>query len=232
MIHSECVWQCVCLCVCVVAVNHLRFISSVTTSQTLWRAIMLYQQINDLAITGHNWLWNKGYNILSVSLQLFNTRCSSLLLVLLANSTCPLFTPYSYSPTSSSPSSEHFPQREPTAPSFPLSFERGIWKTGLVSTSLHHVQSSLMFTQLSRPFHCPSTSLSPSSCPTRLPLNARYVSALKHSITYHSPASFHFYLSPSKLFSSPPSCLRLTPLPLTFPLCLGVFLSWEMLYNL
>lgn len=78
----------------VVAVNHQRFISSVTTSQSLWRAIMLYQQINDLVITGHNWLWNKGYNMLSGSLQLLNTQSGSLLLVLRANSTCPLHAPY------------------------------------------------------------------------------------------------------------------------------------------
>lgn len=96
MLDCERVWLCVCLCV--VAVNHQRFISSVTTSQTLWRAIMLYQQINDLAITGHNWLWNKGYNILSVSLQLFNTPSCTLQLVLPENSTCPLFAPSSYFP--------------------------------------------------------------------------------------------------------------------------------------
>lgn len=99
------VWVCVCggggvslVWLCVVAVNHERFISSVTTSQTLWRAIMLYQQINDLAITGHNWLWNKEYNILSVSLRLLNTRFISWLLVLPGNSACPLFAPSSYSP--------------------------------------------------------------------------------------------------------------------------------------
>lgn len=50
------------------------------------------------------------------------------------------------------------------------------------------------------PFHRPSTSLSPSFCATRLPLQAHYVSALNHSIAYHIPTSFHFYLSLSNCF--------------------------------
>ncbi len=168
-----------CVCACVAAVNHLRFISSVTTTQTLWRAIMLYQQINDLAITGHNWLWNKGYNILSVSLQLFNTQSCSLLLVLPENSTCPLFAPSSYSPLPLLlPLS--ISQERTTAPSFPLSLERGIWKTGSVSASLHHTQSSrCLFSSPPSPpsLHLPFLSFSlllshPSSSPCLLCLSS------------------------------------------------------------
>lgn len=59
---------------------------------------MLYQQINDLVITGHNWLWNKGHDILSISFLLLNIQSCSLQLVLPEKSTCPLFAPASYSP--------------------------------------------------------------------------------------------------------------------------------------
>lgn len=164
---------------------------------------MLHQQINDLAIIDHNWLWNKGYNILSISLQLFNTHSCTVLLVLPDNSTCPLFGPSCYSPLPSL-----FPLRmsleRTTAPSFPLSLERGIWKPGSVSATLHHIQSSpCLFSSPTFPPSPPPPFL-PSFCPTAFLLMLTtclfLVSVLNHSIYYHSPASFHYYLSLSNCF--------------------------------
>lgn len=93
--------------------------------------------------------------------------------------------------TSSFPPSEHSLERT-TAPSFLLSLEQGIWKTGPASTPLHHIQSSqCLFSSLLFP---PSLHI--------LPLYTCYISA------YPSPASFHFYCISLHLFSSPPSwCL-------------------------
>lgn len=163
---------------------------------------MLYQQINDLAITGHNWLWNKGYNILSVSLQLVNSLSSSLLLVLTENSTCPVFAPSSYSP---------FPPVLPlsislewtNAPSFPLSSERGIWKTGSVSASLHHIQSSRCLFS-SPPFppslHLPFSLLlcHPPPSPSSLCLSSKPPASLITVIHL----SISIYLSPIVFFTT------------------------------
>lgn len=134
------------------AANHPRFISSVTTSQTNWHAIMLYQQINDSAITCHNWLWHKGCDILSVyaAAAALSALChfyywKTLLtpcLPLSRNSPLPPPLPLSTSP-----------ERGPLLLLAFYLWEQGIGKTDCVSAILHHIQSCPpsipMFIQLS-----------------------------------------------------------------------------------
>lgn len=172
---------------------------------------MLYQQINDLAITGHNWLWNKGYNILSVSLQLFNTLSCSLLLVLPENSACPLFAPSPYSPLPLLLPLSISLERT-TAPSFPLSSERGIWKNRLC---LHHSPSHSiipMFIQRSALSTVPPPPFLPPSVPpaflsmltvSQLLTTASLIAVLHLSITiYLPPIVFATILPPLDTFSS------------------------------
>lgn len=179
---------------------------------------MLYQQINDLAITGHNWLWNKGYNILSVSLQLFNTWSGFLLLVLPQNSTCPVYAPYSQLPlsipwrgqlllSSLYLSSEASGKQAPSPP---------------LSITFNHLNAYSAFCPFRLPPHfVPSPAFLFTLAISQLQTTASLITVLHLSI------SICF-----QLFSSPPSCLCLMRLPLTFPLCLRVFLSWRMLYSL
>lgn len=193
----------VCVCACVVALNHLRFISSVTTSQTLWRAIMLYQQINDLAITGHNWLWNTGSNILSISLLLFKRPCPGLCCCIMRELYLPPICLLFLFPISSPPSSEHFPGEA----SFPLSLAWGIWKTGRLR--LPPSRSIIpMFIQLSALSTGPPPSVFPSFCPAHLPLYACHLSALKPQLHLSQCHIFQFLSISLQLFFSPtPSCL-------------------------
>lgn len=169
---------------------------------------MPYQQITDLAITGHNWLWNKGYNILSVCLQLLNTLSGSLLLVLPDHSTCPLVAPFFLFPTSSSASCEHFPG-EHRCLLLPLYLRSGASGKQAPSppppiTFNHpHVYSAL------RP--PPPPFLHP-PCPTLLP-------QIGLGIAYHRPASFLFrsITPPHDCFPTIFLLLDAFP-PLTFPL--------------
>ncbi len=190
---------------------------------------MLYQQINDLAITGHNWLWNKGYNILSISLQLFSTLFCSLLLVLPESSTCPLFAPSFHSPLPLLFPLSTSLERTTTAPSVPLSSEEDIWKTGSVFATLHHIQSSPCL--FSSPPFPPSLS-TPFSLLLSHPPSSPCLLCISSEPQHHlSQSCISPYLSISpQLSSSLPSCLCLKPLALSFPLCLKVFLSWKMQY--
>lgn len=95
----------------------------------------------------------------------------SLPLLLLENSTYPLFAPLSQFPTSSSTSSEHIPGERTTAPSCLLSLRARHWENRLClrhspshsiippPASLPHVYSAL------RPFQRPSASISHSLVP-------------------------------------------------------------------
>lgn len=64
------VYKAVFECAYMAAVNHLRFISSVTTGKP-------YQQISDLVITAHNWSQKKGHDTLSLYFLLL-TPCPAL----------------------------------------------------------------------------------------------------------------------------------------------------------
>lgn len=170
---------------------------------------------------------------MSISLQLFSTLSCSLLPAVAKNTTCPLFAPSFYSLTSSSPSSEHVPGENTTAPSFPLSSEWDIWKTGSVFATLNHIQSSpCLFS--SPPF--PSSLCIPFSLLLSRPPSVSCLLCLSSEPQHHLSQSCIFPFPSLFLslwfFSSPPSCLCLKPLTLTFPLCLKVFLSWKMQYHL
>ena len=136
---------------------------------------------------------------------------------------CPL-SPF---PASSSPLLLSRSLERTTAPSFPLSLEGGIWKTGSVSATLYHIQSSACLFS-SPPF---PPSLSPSLCPARLPLLCSPCLSSSPQRRLSQSCIFPFLSISPQLFSSPPSCRRLTLFPLTFPLCLGGFLSWKMQYH-
>lgn len=129
---------------------------------------MLYQQINDSAITGHNWLWRKGLRY-TVRLRCGCSPSCSLPLLLLENSTYPLFAPLSQFPTSSSTSSEHVPGERTTAPSCLLSLRARLWENRLCHSPSHSIMPSPPFHphvySAFRPFRRPSASLSRSLVP-------------------------------------------------------------------
>lgn len=140
---------------------------------------MLHQQINDLAITCRNWLWNKGCNILSVCSMLLNILSCSLLLHYGRALHAPCLPPSSNSPLPPLPSCKRFPGGPP------CSFFPSIFRAGLRPSRSHSIIP--MFIQLSALSNRPSTSV--------LHLRPPLPSSLRLSVAYQSPASFPFSVS-------------------------------------
>ena len=113
-----------------------------------------------------------------------------------------------------------------TAPSFPLSLGRGIWKTGSVSASLHHIQSSRCLFSAPTLSTVPQRPLLPPLVPPAF-LSSPAMSQLLNTASLITVLDLSISIS-LQLFSSSPSCLCSTPLPHPFPLCLRVFLSQKM----
>lgn len=171
---------------------------------------MLHQQINDSAITSHNWLSDKGYDILSIH----SAALSHNFLLFVASMSGELYLP--------SPLIPHFlfsfllacPWRGPL---FLLSFYLKSKASGKQALSLPlfitfncpDIYSTLC------PFHNLCTSFATTLCPT---CPALYVLAYKHTTAIRA---LHLYTSSSfQLSSFSASCHSLMPLPLIYSLCL------------